>query len=73
VATPASRREGGGRGCPVGAGRRRHRGEGEATESEERYATTDLLLKHPDATLATYILRQMKHIKHASETLAKHN
>jgi hypothetical protein len=71
VATPTSRREGGGRGCPAGTGRRRHRGEGEAAESEDRYATPDLLLKHPDATLATYILRQMKHMKHASETLAK--
>jgi hypothetical protein len=28
-------------------------------------------LKHPDATLATYVCRQMKHLKHVSETLAK--
>jgi hypothetical protein len=44
--------------------RRRHRG-------EEEDATPDLLFKHPDATLATYILRLMKHLKYASETLAK--
>jgi hypothetical protein len=31
----------------------------------------DLLLKYPDATLATYQKkRQMKHLRHASETLA---
>jgi hypothetical protein len=30
-----------------------------------------LLLKHPDAILATYKRRQMKHLKHASEILAK--
>ena len=30
----------------------------------------DLLLKHPDATLATYKRRQMKHLRYASETLA---
>jgi hypothetical protein len=35
--------------------RRRMRYQGEATESEEGDATSDLLLKHPDATLATYI------------------
>jgi hypothetical protein len=28
-------------------------------------------LKHPDATLATYVCRQMKRLKHVSETLAK--
>jgi hypothetical protein len=28
-------------------------------------------LKHPDAILATYKRRQMKHLKHASETSAK--
>jgi hypothetical protein len=32
---------------------------------------TDLLLKHPDATLATYVRRQIKHLNHASKTLAK--
>jgi hypothetical protein len=30
----------------------------------------DLLLKYPDATLATYKRRQIKHLRHASETLA---
>jgi hypothetical protein len=30
-----------------------------------------LLLKHPDVTVATYKRRQMKHLKQASETLAK--
>jgi hypothetical protein len=30
----------------------------------------DLVLKHSDATLATYKIRQMKHLRHASETLA---
>jgi hypothetical protein len=34
----------------------------------ERDATPDLLLKHLDATLTTYISRQMKH---TSKTLAK--
>ena len=29
--------------------------EGEAVENEDRGATPDLLLKHSDATLATYI------------------
>jgi hypothetical protein len=35
----------------------------------ERDPTPNLLLKRPDATLATYVSRQMKH---AFETLAKH-
>jgi hypothetical protein len=39
---------------PAGAGRRR-RHQGEVGKSEEGYAILDLLLKHPDATLATYI------------------
>jgi hypothetical protein len=30
----------------------------------------DILLKHPDSTLATYKRRQIKHLRHASETLA---
>jgi hypothetical protein len=30
-----------------------------------------LVLKHSDASLVTYICRQMKHLKHVSETLAK--
>jgi hypothetical protein len=34
-------------------------------------ATLDLLLKHLDATVATYKRKQMKHLKQASETLAK--
>jgi hypothetical protein len=33
--------------------------------------TPDLLLKHPDVTIARYVQRQMKHLKHASKTLAK--
>ena len=33
-------------------------------------ATPDILLKHPDATLATYVGRQIKYMKHTSETLA---
>jgi hypothetical protein len=49
--------------------RRRHRGK--AAEGEERNATPDLLLKHSDATLATYVCRHMKHLKHYSETLTK--
>jgi hypothetical protein len=28
-------------------------------------------LKHPDTTLPTYVRRQMKYLKHVSETLAK--
>jgi hypothetical protein len=39
--------------------------QGEVAEGEEKDATLDLLLKHPD-------IRQMKHLKHASETLKKH-
>ena len=37
----------------LGARRRRHRGE--ATKIEEGDATLDLLLKHLDATLTTYV------------------
>jgi hypothetical protein len=36
-----------------GVGRRRHRGD--VAEGEEEDATSDLLLKYPDATLATYV------------------
>jgi hypothetical protein len=36
-----------------------------------RDATPDLVMKHSDAILATYKRRQMKHMKHVSETLAK--
>jgi hypothetical protein len=48
----------------------RHRGE--VAESEEGDVTLDLLLKHPDVTLGTYIQRLMKHLKHTFETLQKH-
>jgi uncharacterized protein YaeQ len=34
-------------------------------------ATPDLLLKHPNETFYNMLLRQMKHLKYASETLAK--
>jgi hypothetical protein len=37
--------------------------------SETLAATPDLQLKHQDETLATYV--QLKHLKHAYETLAK--
>jgi hypothetical protein len=39
-------------------------------KSEDREAIPDILLKHLDATLATYVRKQMKHMKYASETLA---
>jgi hypothetical protein len=39
-------------------------------KGEDRDVTPVLLLKHLDATLATYVSRQIKHMKHASETLA---
>jgi hypothetical protein len=52
--SPASRRERGDGGCPASA-RRRRRHRDEAAEGEERDTTPDLLLKHSDATLATYI------------------
>jgi hypothetical protein len=48
---------------------RRHRGK--TAEGEERDAMPDLLLKYPDTIFATYVYRPMKHLKHASETLAK--
>ena len=41
-------------------------------KSEEEDATPDLLLKHPDATLATYKIRQIKHLQKALETHSKH-
>jgi hypothetical protein len=48
------RREGGSGGCPTSvARRRRHRGE--TAEGEEEDVTPDLLLKHSNAVLATYI------------------
>jgi hypothetical protein len=34
-------------------------------------ATPDLLLKHPDVTVAIYKRRQIKHLKQALETLVK--
>jgi hypothetical protein len=40
-------------------------------KSKERDATLDLLVKHTAATLATDVLRQIKHLKHASKTLTK--
>jgi hypothetical protein len=52
----------------------REGGDTEARQSKarrEQNATPSLLLKHSDATLATYIRRQMKHTKYASETLAE--
>ena len=67
--SPALRKRGGSGGCPAGARRRRHRGE--AAESEEKDATSDLLLKHSDETFTTCVWRQMKHLKHASEILEK--
>jgi hypothetical protein len=39
-------------------------------KSEDRDATPDLLLKHPDVTLATYV-RNSSHSKHVYETLEK--
>jgi hypothetical protein len=38
---------------------------------ETLVATLDLLSKHPDETLATYVRKQQKHLEHTSETLAK--
>jgi hypothetical protein len=38
---------------------------------ERRDATPDLLLKHPNTAVATYVSRQLKHFKHASEILEK--
>jgi hypothetical protein len=54
----------------AGAGRRR-RQRGMATESEDGNAIPNLLLKYSDATFTTYVLMHMKHLKYASETLAK--
>jgi hypothetical protein len=42
------------------------------TETYEKHLKTiDLLLKHPDATVATYKRRQIKHLKQTFETLMK--
>jgi hypothetical protein len=67
--SPALRRWGGSNICPASAEKRRYRGK--AAEGEERDTTPDLLLKHSDATLAIYMSRQMKHLKHASENTYK--
>jgi hypothetical protein len=67
--SPASRRGGKDGGCSVGTGRRRH--QDEAAKDEEGDATPDLLLKYLNATLATYVRGQMKHLKDVSEILAK--
>jgi hypothetical protein len=48
---------------------RRHRGE--IIEAEERDATLNLFLKHPNETFATYIQKQLKHLQHTSKTLIK--
>jgi hypothetical protein len=40
-------------------------------KDEEGDAILDLVLKHPDAINATYVRKQIKHLKHVSETLAK--
>ena len=45
--------------------RRRHRGE--IAKGEERDATPDLLLKHPNKTFATYVRKQLKYLQHTSE------
>jgi hypothetical protein len=69
--TSSAPRSGGrGNGCLAAAGRRR-RHRDEAAEGKEGDATQDPFLKYSDATLTTYIYRQMKHLKHASETLTK--
>jgi hypothetical protein len=48
---------------------RRHRGE--IAEGDERDATLNLFLKHPNETFATYIQKQLKHLQHTSKTLVK--
>ena len=54
-------------GCSAGSGR------DDATEGgRRRDATPDLLLKHLNTMVATYVGRQLKHLKHAYETLEKH-
>jgi hypothetical protein len=51
----ASIREEGDGGCPADARRRRRRHRGVAAEGEEEDATLNLLLRHSDTTLATYV------------------
>jgi hypothetical protein len=41
-----------------------------AAAGGQRPTTQDLLLKHSDKTCATYIWKQMKHLKHASIVIA---
>jgi hypothetical protein len=41
-------------------------------KTRRRHATPDLLLKYPNTTVATYVSRQLKHLKHVSETLEIH-
>jgi hypothetical protein len=54
-------------GCSVGSGR------DDATKGgRRRDATSDLILKHPNIMVATYIRRQLKHFEHAYETLEKY-
>jgi hypothetical protein len=53
---------------PMSPGRRQRR---RPLSTRIPYAAPDLLLKHLDATVVTYKRRQMKHLKQASETLAK--
>jgi hypothetical protein len=36
------------------------------------YATTNLLLQHPNKTLATYLQKQIKRLQYMYRTLAKH-
>jgi hypothetical protein len=42
-----------------------------AAAGESPAATPNLLLKHPDETFIKYVIRQMKHLKYASQTLEK--
>jgi hypothetical protein len=61
VTTPSGyasiQKRGRGGGCPASdRRRRRHGGEGEVAEKRRQKCNTDLLLlKHPNATLATYV------------------
>jgi hypothetical protein len=40
-------------------------------QKARRDTTPDLLLKYQNTTVETYVSRQMKHLKHTSETLEK--
>jgi hypothetical protein len=48
-------KRGRGRWMPADGDGRRRRHRGEASKSKDRDATPDLLLKHPNATFATYV------------------